>query len=61
MSPQKLLLKAQDSVLGGGKDHRMCFQPSDGYFHNCKHMDFALGALWECDIVNLPGFLMFIF
>ena len=61
MSPQDLLFKAQDSVLGGGMGHRILFQLSSGCFHHCEHMALALAGLWKCDIISLPGLAIFIF
>lgn len=42
---------------------KICFQPSSGFFHHCKHttlMTLALVSLWEFDITHLPGLPRFI-
>lgn len=55
MLPRDLLFKIQDSILGGGLGHRMCFYPSRGCFHYYKHMTFAMVSLWECDTIHMLG------
>ena len=61
MSPQDLNVKAQDSLLGGGMGHGICFQPSGGFFYLCEHMACALEGLWESEIISLPGLPIFRF
>jgi len=55
MLPQDFLFKAQNSALGSGMGPRICFQPSGGFLHHCKHIVLALADLWKCDIINLPS------
>lgn len=47
MQTQVLLSKTQVSILGGGMGNGICFQPSCGCFHQCKHVAFAMLSLWE--------------
>ena len=54
MLPKDLLFKAQDHVLCGGMEHRLCFYPSSSCFHYCKHMVLAVASLWQCDIFYTP-------
>jgi len=61
MTPQDLNFKAQDGVLGDGMEHGICFQPSSGCFHHCKHIALVLECLLECDIISLPSLPVFIF
>jgi len=61
MSPEHLLFKAQDSVLGGSMQHGIGLQPSSGCFHHCDHIALALVGLWQCDIINLPSLPLFTF
>lgn len=61
MSPQDLLLKAQDSVLGSGMTHEVCFQPPGGCFCHCKHIVLTLGGLRQCNRINLPSLPVSIF
>jgi len=61
MSPQDLVVKAQDDVLGSGMGHRVGFQPSSGGLHHCEHIALALAGLWHCDTVSLPRLPTFIF
>ena len=61
MSPQYLLFKVQDSVPGGDMEHGTAFQPFGGCIQHCKHMALVFFGLWECGIINLPGFHTFVF
>lgn len=61
MWPQDLLFKAQDGVLDNDMRHRLCLQPSSVCFHHCQHTVLVLVDLWQCDVINLPGFPILIF
>jgi len=61
MSPQDLLFKAHEGILGDGMGHRVGFQPSGFCLHYCEHIALALAGLWQCDIISRPSLPIFVF
>jgi len=61
MSPQDLLFKAHDGIVGDGMAYRVGLQPCGGGLHHSEHIALALAGLWQCDVVNLPSLPVFIF